>query len=83
MRYVSGAPFSADITAAFRFYKRFEVAAAYRTDEAITGLFLINLADWMDIGYAYDASTRSEINDVNDGTHEVFLRFNFKGKSSN
>lgn len=83
MRYVAGSPFSADITAAFRFYKRFEIAAAYRTDEAISGLFLFNLADWLDLGYAYDASTRSEISDVSDGTHEILLRFNFKNKSSN
>lgn len=77
IRYVSGLPVSADITAAFRFNKRFELGAAYRTDKAITGLMMINLADWMEVGYAYDSSTRSELSDVNDGTHEILLRFNF------
>ncbi|MBT8377357.1 MAG: type IX secretion system membrane protein PorP/SprF [Bacteroidia bacterium] len=77
IRYVSGLPVSADITAAFRFNKRFEIGGAYRTDKAITGLLMINLANWMDVGYAYDSSTRSELSDVNDGTHEVLIRINF------
>ncbi len=78
IRYVSGSPLSADITAAFRFYKRFEVGTAYRTDAAISGLMMINLADWMDIGYAYESSTRDEINNNSNGTHEILVRFNFK-----
>ncbi|WP_370104047.1 type IX secretion system membrane protein PorP/SprF [Winogradskyella sp.] len=81
VRYVSGTPLSADITAAFRFYKRFEVGAAYRTDEAFAGLMMINIADWMDIGYAYESSTRNELSNVSNGTHEVLVRFNFKKKS--
>lgn len=80
IRYVSGLPISADITAAFRFHKRIELGVAYRTDQAVTGLFMVNLADWMDLGYAYDSSTRSELSNVNDGTHEVFIRFNFNAK---
>lgn len=82
IRYVSGVPLSADITAAFRFYKRFEIGAAYRTDQAFAGLMMINLADWMDIGYAYESSTRDNISNVSNGTHEVLVRFNFKKKSN-
>jgi type IX secretion system PorP/SprF family membrane protein len=82
LRYVSGTPLSADITAAFRFYDRFEFGAAYRTDEAFAGLMMINLADWMDVGYAYESSTRDEISNLSNGTHEVFIKFNFKKKSN-
>lgn len=78
IRYVNGAPLSADITAAFKFMDKFELGASYRTDEAVSGLFMFNLADWMDIGYAYDSSTRSEISGISDGTHEIFFRLNFK-----
>lgn len=81
MRYVNGAPFSADITAAFRFYERFELGVLYRTDSALSGLMMLNLADWMDLGYAYESSTRSEIGDVSDGTHEIVVRFIFGQKS--
>ena len=78
VRYISGAPLSADITAAFRFLDKFEVGAAYRTDEAIAGLLSIKIAEWLNLGYAYDSSMRDEISDISNGTHEVLVRFNFK-----
>ncbi|MFP4844324.1 type IX secretion system membrane protein PorP/SprF [Winogradskyella sp. PE311] len=81
IRYVSGSPISADITAAFRFNNKFELGAAYRTDEAFSGLMMINIADWMDLGYAYESSTRDDISNLSNGTHEVLVRFNFKKKS--
>lgn len=77
IRYVGGAPLSADITAAFRFMKKFEVGAAYRTDQAISGLFMLSLADWVNLGYAYESSTRNEISDIGDGTHEIYFSLNF------
>lgn len=80
LRYVGGAPFSMDITAAFRFNQRFELGVLYRTDDSFAGVMMLNLADWMDLGYAYETSTRSEISDVSDGTHEIFLRFIFGRK---
>ncbi|WP_439153064.1 PorP/SprF family type IX secretion system membrane protein [Winogradskyella sp.] len=82
VRYVSGTPLSLDLTAAFRFYDKFELGAAYRTDEAFSGLMMVNLADWMDIGYAYESSTRDEITTNSNGTHEILVRFNFKKKST-
>ena len=74
IRYVDGS----DITAAFRFMDKFELGVAYRTDQAVTGLLMLNLADWVDLGYAYDSSTRSEITGISNGTHEIFFRLNFK-----
>ena len=82
VRYVSGSPISADITAALRLYNRFEFGAAYRTDQALSGLLMINLADWMDFGYAYESSTRDEISGVSNGTHELLVRFNFKKREA-
>ncbi|NNK81512.1 MAG: type IX secretion system membrane protein PorP/SprF [Flavobacteriaceae bacterium] len=77
IRYVGGAPLSADITATFRFLEKFEVGASYRTDQAIAGLLSLKIADWATLGYAYDSSLRTELGNVSDGTHEVLLRFNF------
>jgi len=76
IRYVSGAPLSVDITAAFKFFDKFEVGAAYRSDDAITGLMMLSLADWVNIGYAYDSSTVNEISDISSGTHEILFRLN-------
>lgn len=80
LRYVGGSPLSMDITSAFRFYDRFEVGLAYRTDQAFGGLMMINALEWLDVGYAYEASSRDEISNNSKGTHEVFLRLNFSKK---
>lgn len=79
-RFVSGAPFSATITAAAEFRKKFEFGVAYRTDSGISGLALVRAANWLQAGYAYDSSLRSEINEVGSGTHEIILRFFIKTK---
>lgn len=81
-RLVSGAPISVDFTAAFRFFDKFEIGGAYRTDEAFSGLAMLKLADWMDLGYAYESSTRSQISDISNGTHEILLRFNISKASA-
>ena len=77
MRYVSGVPVSVDATAAFRFFNKFEIGAIYRTDKAFGGVAMLNLADWMDLGYGYENSSRDQISNVSDGTHELLIRFNF------
>jgi len=77
MRYVNGAPVSFDATAAFRFFDKFEIGAIYRTDKAFGGVAMLNLADWMDLGYGYENSSRNEINNISQGTHEILVRFNF------
>ena len=75
-RFVSGAPISLDITATFDLYKVMELGLSYRIDESISGLGLFKLVDWLNIGYAYEATT-TEIKDYSRGTHEVLLRFRF------
>ncbi|TCK68061.1 type IX secretion system PorP/SprF family membrane protein [Winogradskyella wandonensis] len=77
VRAVSGSPLSADLTAAFRYNERFELAPMYRTDGGWAGTMMFNLSDWMDLGYAYEGSSRQVLNDSNDGTHEVMVRFTF------
>lgn len=76
MRYVDGAPLSLDITAAFKFFDKLEFGAAYRTDDAISGLVMLSLADWVNIGYAYESSTVSEISDAGNGTYEILFQLN-------
>jgi type IX secretion system PorP/SprF family membrane protein len=77
LRLVGGLPLSADITAAFRYNGRFELGAVYRTDSAWAGTLMFNLTDWMDLGYAYEGTSRSQLNNVSKGTHEIMVRFNF------
>jgi type IX secretion system PorP/SprF family membrane protein len=75
MRYVNGAPLSTDFTALLNIHQRFDIGAAYRTDNALSGLAIINVFDWLDFGYAYESSTRSQIRNVSNGTHELLLKF--------
>jgi len=77
VRSVGGAPIAADLTGAFRYNERFELAGMYRTTGGWAGMLMFNLADWMDIGYAYEGSSREVLNNTNDGTHEILVRFNF------
>jgi type IX secretion system PorP/SprF family membrane protein len=83
LRQVSQAPLGVDVTAAFRLHQRYELGVMYRSEGALAGVMMLNLADWMDLGYAYEAATASELSSVNDGTHEVFLRFKFGGNKEN
>ncbi|WP_340201638.1 PorP/SprF family type IX secretion system membrane protein [Ascidiimonas sp. W6] len=82
-RMVSGAPLSATITAAVEFREKFEFGVAYRTDSGVSGLALIRATDWLQAGYAYDSSLRSQLNDLGSGTHELMLRFFLPVKSEN
>ena len=77
LRYVGGAPLSVDFTAAFRYIERFELGAMYRTDGGWAGTLMFDMADWMSLGYAYEGTSREQLNNTNDGTHEIVLRFNF------
>src|SRR5690606_36533787 len=75
LRYVKGAPVSTDFTAMLNIQDNFEVGAAYRTDRAVSGLAIINVWDWLRFGYAYESSLRAEVQNVNNGTHELLLKF--------
>ena len=77
---VSGAPLQLDLTANFMFNEKFVLGAAWRWDAAVSGLagFQVN-ENWM-IGYAYDAET-TKLANYNSGSHEIFLRYEFKGKT--
>ena len=73
-KYVTGAPLSIDITANVLYNNKFELGAAYRIDDAISGLVNINVTPSLRVGYAYDY-TLSNLGQFNSGTHEIMLLF--------
>lgn len=77
LRYVDAAPLSIELTGTFKFFQKFEAGLGYRIQEGVSGLFLINAANWLDIGYAYEAPLENPINSVTNGTHEIFTKFKF------
>ncbi|WP_281502611.1 type IX secretion system membrane protein PorP/SprF [Arenibacter sp. F20364] len=73
---VGGAPLQIDLSASFLFNDKFSFGAAYRWDAALSGMLGFQLSDQFMIGLAYDRET-TELGGTqfNDGSFEVFLRF--------
>ncbi|WP_459210751.1 PorP/SprF family type IX secretion system membrane protein [Aquimarina rhabdastrellae] len=73
---VSGAPLQVDLSANALLYEKFILGLGYRWDAAFTGMLGFHISDSMLIGLAYDRET-TELGktEFNDGTYEIFLRF--------
>ncbi|NAS32511.1 type IX secretion system membrane protein PorP/SprF [Flavobacteriaceae bacterium R38] len=74
---VSGAPAIADVSASVLYNEKFSLGASYRWDDSFSGLVGIQISPSINIGYAYDFTT-TNLRNFNSGTHEIFLRFEFK-----
>ncbi|WP_417353671.1 type IX secretion system membrane protein PorP/SprF [Flavobacterium alkalisoli] len=79
LKYVSGAPVVADLSANFMFYDKFRIGASYRTGDSVSGLVGFQLTQSILIGYAYDYTT-TELQQFTSGSHEIMLRFELKSK---
>lgn len=71
---VSGAPLAIDISGNVLLYEKLTLGLAYRFDAAVSALAGFQVNDRIMIGYAYDYDT-TELGNYNNGSHEVFLRF--------
>ncbi len=73
---VGGAPLQIDVSANFLFNDRFSFGAAYRWDAAVSALAGFQITDQFMLGLAYDRETTElGATQFNDGSFEVFLRF--------
>lgn len=78
LKAVKGAPLQADLSASFLINERFSLGAAYRWDAAISALFGFQLTDQFMLGLAYDREVTELGNTAfNDGSFEIFLRYEF------
>ncbi len=75
-RYVEAAPTSVEVNALVSLDNKIELGPTYRFNESVGGLFIINAANWADVGYAYEVSSNNPISFQSGGTHEIFLKFN-------
>jgi len=76
---VQGAPLQADFSATFLVRDKFSFGAAYRWSAALSALVGMQLTDQLMLGLAYDKETTDLGNTAfNDGSFEVFLRYEFK-----
>lgn len=73
---VPGAPLIFDLSGNFLINEKFTAGLAYRWDDSISALVGLQISERLNIGYAYDYTT-TEIGNYNNGSHEVFLRWDF------
>ena len=73
LRYVDAAPVSVDLTGRLAFNENFELGAAYRINESIGGLFIFNVSEGLQIGYAYEFANSSAVRNIDNGTHEIMM----------
>lgn len=73
---VFGTPLQVDVSANFMFYEKFIVGAAYRWSAAVSALAGFQISDSILLGFAYDGET-TELGNLNGGSYEVLLRFEF------
>jgi len=76
---VEGAPLQADVTANFLIHDKFTIGGAYRWDAAWSALVGFQVTDGMFIGYSYDSDIKA-LRNYNNGSHEIFLRFELFNK---
>jgi type IX secretion system PorP/SprF family membrane protein len=73
---VGGAPLQLDLSASFLINEKFSLGAGYRLDAAISALAGFQITDQFMLGLAYDRETTDlGGTQFNDGSFEVFLRF--------
>ncbi|MEZ4858819.1 MAG: type IX secretion system membrane protein PorP/SprF [Flavobacteriaceae bacterium] len=71
---VTGSPLQVDLSANFLIHDKLTLGAAYRWSAALSGLAGFQISDQIMIGFAYDWET-TDLQQYNDGSYEVFLRF--------
>lgn len=79
LKAVEGAPLQADITGNFLINEKFTLGAAYRWDAAWSALAGFQVTDGLFIGYSYDSDIKA-LRNYNNGSHEIFMRFELFNK---
>jgi type IX secretion system PorP/SprF family membrane protein len=73
---VGGAPLQVDFSGSFLINDKFSIGAAYRWDAAVSAMFGFQISEQLMLGLAYDKETTDlGGTQFNDGSFEVFLRF--------
>lgn len=76
LRVVNGAPNSVELSANLLFHDRLWVGGMYRFQDALGAMVKFNITNQLSLGYAYDI-TQSRLKSYNQGTHEVYVSYDF------
>lgn len=80
VKVTNSAPIQADLTTEFIFHKKLLVGAMFRTGDALGILAGFNVTSQLHIGYSFDWSYGLKTMKYNNGSHEIMLRYDLKGK---
>ena len=73
IRYVDASPLSIDLTTILTLGDLFDVGAAYRLNEGISGMVIFKMSSNFEIGYAYEAAFENPVRNADNGTHEIMM----------
>lgn len=76
VRIVSGAPVSVELSAAVLLHDKLWLGGMYRNGDALGGMVKFDITNQLSLGYSYDY-TLSELRPFNQGTHEVYISYDF------
>lgn len=82
VRFVSGTEAQVDVSANFMYDATFTFGASYRVGNAISALVGAEVTKGLFIGYAYDKEN-TLLQNTNNGSHEVFLRYDLFSRKGN
>ncbi|MFA5329723.1 MAG: type IX secretion system membrane protein PorP/SprF [Prolixibacteraceae bacterium] len=76
MRIVSGSPVSVELSGAFILNDRLWLGGMYRFGDSVGAMVKFDLTRELSVGYSYDL-TNSALSPYNQGTHEVYVSYDF------
>ena len=74
---VSGAPVEFDVNANLLIKDVVWVGLSWRSFDSIDAILQLQVTDQLQIGYAYDFATTTDLSRVNGGSHELMLNYRF------
>jgi type IX secretion system PorP/SprF family membrane protein len=77
IRIVSGAPVSAEFSAAFLFHENLWLGGMYRLGDSVGAMVKFDLTRQLSVGYSYDL-TNSRLQPYSQGTHEIYVSYDFE-----
>lgn len=78
-RYLPNSVYQIDLNLLLDYNNTIGFGISYRTQDAIVGMVQMHLTDQIILGYSFD-QTISKLQKYNNGSHEVFLRYDFRYK---
>ncbi|QLG44514.1 PorP/SprF family type IX secretion system membrane protein [Costertonia aggregata] len=82
VNFLEGSPLNINLSTNFLINDVFTVGAAYRWDNAVSGLAGFQISNGLFLGYSYDYNTNA-LGQFNSGSHEVILKFYLGSGSGN